>query len=132
MHNWIFWICWISTIKNILNQKLQMRRGKFSANFENAEFLAVSVVSIVSFCKWIRAPRTVWLFLSSDLHLREEDIPGLIAGLVFSILDVKKRIQIFLIVAVMGGFVVTECGRRKSKFLDIEMVFLIGPRVWRR
>ena len=53
----------------------------------------------------------------------------MIAGLGFFILDVKKRIQIFLIVAVMGGFVVTECGRRKSKFLDIEMVFLIGPRV---
>jgi len=52
------------------------------------------------------------------------------AGLIeFFYSGYKKRIQIFLIVAVMGGFVVTECGRRKSKFLDIEMVFLIGPRV---
>ena len=95
-----------------------MRRGKFSANFENAEFLAVSVVSIVSFSyqEGFHGLR------SSDLHSKRDPL--------FDIqFDAEKRIQIFLIVAVMGGFVVTECGRRKSKFLDIEMFFLIGPRV---
>ena len=45
-----------------------MRRGKFSANFENAEFLAVSVVSIVSFLN-----KTGLKGLSSD-------IPGTLRG----------------------------------------------------
>ena len=90
-----------------------MRRGKFSANFENAEFLAVSVVSIVSLIPTMDQ----WTFRTNSCEKQND---AKIANNFF---------QIFLIVAVMGGFVVTECGRRKSKFLDIEMVFLIGPRV---
>ena len=55
-----------------------MRRGKFSANFENAEFLAVSVVSIVSFSN----QEGFHGLLSSGLHSgRVREIPGLIDSL---------------------------------------------------
>ena len=55
-----------------------MRRGKFSANFENAEFLAVSVVSIVSYSN----QEGFHGLLGSDLYSGNvREIPGLIDSL---------------------------------------------------